>query len=159
LAVSLNRPLFLFTAPNAKGKTMSAKYQTTFTPHVCNGKKALWKGTVTMRLPNYHERMELLDEAGFDLSSIADEDAAPGDELAARRRKKETTKLGVSAMKAAAKRAGDFVVAVDLTRLEDGLKVDSWEDVLYDSDLHPIVMEVGMKLIDRNRLGNVSKPS
>lgn len=129
----------------------------TFSPTICadkviekpteNGGVAIdtvpakYKGTVTIKMPDYDARMDLLDEIG---SVLGDKPGASEDELAAQGRK---------LIREAAKRAGRFVRAVDLTRIEDGYKFTSWDQVRADYATHSVVSEVGQRLVGRYELG------
>lgn len=111
--------------------------QKTFTPAVCkakdDGTAPLYAGSVTLRMPNYDERMGLYEDAGVD--SAADI---------------KSLKL----VRSLAKRLPDFLVAVDITRLEDGHKFGDWESLQYDSDMAGVISECCLALITRVRAGN-----
>jgi hypothetical protein len=126
---------------------MASKYEITFTPAICQGEGAEYEGTVTIRMPNYDERLGLYDAVGYD-------DGDDGEMTDADRRKKN-----LALMRSIARQSVNFVVAVDVTRKEDGFKFTSWDDCHADSDLNAVVAEVSHRLVGKHKLGNGSKAS
>jgi hypothetical protein len=121
----------------------------TFVPSVCkpqeDGSPQLYEGTVTMRMPTYDERLALYEEADIDVDDDDDND----DEKTKREKKKKRLRM----MRAIARLAKDFVVAVELKRLSDGFVLSSWEHLSYESDASSVIQEVAGRLIGKFSVG------
>lgn len=122
----------------------------TFEPGICkerekeDGTKVppRYKGTVTIRMPDFDERLDLFEELGS-----ATAGSPQGDSV------EERTERGAKLIRESARRAARFVVAVDLERLEDGFKITTWDQVRAETATHGLVSEVGARVIGRYELG------
>lgn len=112
--------------------------QKTITPKICQGEGAEYCGTVTMRLPTYDQRMGLYEAAGI-------EDA-------------ENLK-NISLVRALAKHLPDYLITVDIKRLDDGYHFNSWDGLQYDSDMASVISECCLALITKVRAGNSPAPA
>jgi hypothetical protein len=109
--------------------------QKTITPAICSPKgevPAAYAGNVVIRMPNYDERMGLYEDLGI-------EDA--------------TDLKSVTLVRHLAKRLPEFLISVDLKRLDDGEEFKSWEALQYDSDMAGVISECCLAMISKVRAG------
>lgn len=122
--------------------------QVKFTPQVCLGETPLYTGTVTLRVPTVFERQAMRDECG--LLSL-DLDVTEEEKL---KIYQEKTRL---LYKVAMREVEKHFVAVDLVRKEDGYRFDTWEKIIYDSDLGEVlVTEMATRLVSKYEVGKDS---
>ena len=115
--------------------------QKTFTPALCKPKKnddgtetpAAYAGQVVMKVPTYDERMAIYEESGI-------EDA-------------ENLK-SIRLVRLLAKKLPDYLVSVDVKRLEDGYEFKTWESLQYDSDMGGVISDCCLALIGKIKAGN-----
>ena len=104
-------------------------------PAVCKPQgeaPATHTGSVTLRMPNYDERMGLYEAMGLE---------------------GEADIKNVSLVRSIAKRLPEFLVAIDLRRLDDGEEFKDWESLQYDSDMASVISECCLALISKVRAG------
>lgn len=111
--------------------------QKTFTPKICTGEAPEYAGTVTLRLPTYDQRMGLYEATGVD--------------------EVENLKT-VSLVRALARHLPEYLVSIDITRLSDQHKFDSWESLQYDHDMASVISECCLTLISKVKAGNSQAP-
>jgi hypothetical protein len=58
-------------------------------------------------------------------------------------------KAGLRVIKAVGKKSKDFVKAVDIVRLADGHKYESWDEIYHDAELTALVVEVCTKILGK----------
>lgn len=107
-----------------------------FKPAVCDGQK--YDGTVSIRSLSFDERLDIYEELGLD--------EMPADDS-------QQKKAGLRVIKAIGKKSKDFVKAVDITRLSDGYKYQSWDEIYYDADMTALVVEVCTKILGKLQAG------
>jgi len=131
-----------------------SKHQVTFTPTVCEPRTVKeegkpdyvvdseYEGTVTLRMPSYDERLELL-----------------GDSAAAADASDQKAKRALDNMRRLAKRAPEFLVALNVKRKADGF-LFTWDDLQYDSDMQALINEIANRLLGKYSVpGNATAPS
>jgi hypothetical protein len=109
--------------------------QKTIVPAICQQKgdtPPTHCGSVVLRLPNYDERMGLYEALGV-------EDAADLKTVSITRR--------------LAKQLPEFLVSVDIKRMDDGEEFKSWDALQYDSDMASVISECCLALISKVRAG------
>jgi hypothetical protein len=114
----------------------------TFEPRICaaeTGEAPTYKGTVTIRRPNYDERLSLLEEGEVDVE--------PGDTKETLTEKLKPKKYKMT--RTVLKRLPEFFVSADVTRLSDGRKFVVLDDFQYDTDLQSVLNEIVGKLVGR----------
>lgn len=108
-----------------------------FTPSICKGEGAKYKGTVTIRPMSYDERLDIYELIGFDQE---------GD-------KALQNKFYLKVLREIGKRSHSFVKCCDLERLSDGYKFADWNEVYHDSDLTSLVTEVCSSILGKITAG------
>lgn len=125
----------------------------TFEPRICkpgkNGEAPRFSGNVTMRMPNYDDRMGLVEDCGIDIGGSQDDDTSP----------QEIRKHNVKLLRFAAKQLPKFLQAVAIKRIDDGLEFKSLEDLNYDGDMANVITEMSMRLVGKFRVETGSSPS
>lgn len=109
----------------------------TFTPTLCDGQK--YAGTVTVQALGFDERLEIYDELGMS-------DEVPDDP-------KSQQRHYIQILKKVGKRSHSFVKCCDISRVADGYKYQSWDEVYRDSDLTSLVVEVCTKILGKITAG------
>lgn len=112
----------------------------TFTPEICKPKgdePAAYEGSVTVRMPDYLERLDLQ-------SAGTPDDEDEGDDEAPKKPKRKST---IVKLRAVAEHCEAFVVAVAIKRLDDGYEFKSFKELLQDSEAGAVAMEICTKLV------------
>jgi len=98
-----------------------SKYEVKFRPKCFEAEGAGYDGTVTVRLPDWEKRSEILETTGCISEDVRDKLKSHG---------------GLHHMtRALAKFTPDLVAGVDVTRKADGVKLTTWEDVRHEGPL------------------------
>ncbi len=98
----------------------------------------VWSGSVTLKLPNYRDRLRLVKDLNFKVNE------------------KGEVEYGASMFEAQEKIIGvveTHVENVDLTRVEDGMEFKNIDDLGYDVDGTELINELAFSLINGVRLG------
>lgn len=119
------------------------KHVVTWTPAICEGESPAYEGNISVRMPLYDERLDFYAGAGVALDGTAGQDA---------------TRAGVLVMRHVSRQAAAFVEAVKLTRKADGATF-TWDDMLVDTDMGPVIAEVCNRLLGKYSTGNLPPPS
>ena len=115
--------------------------QKTITPSICKPKKnedgtetaAAYAGQVVMKMPTYDERMAIYEDSGV-------EDSA--------------NLKSLRLVRLLAKKLPDYLVSVDIKRLEDGYEFKDWASLQYDSDMGSVISDCCLALIGKIKAGN-----
>lgn len=107
--------------------------------------KPTFTGSVTLRKLTFDEKYDLMEAIGVEVSQDKD-----GEAVVKTPEGKDTLALTRKLVKASL----SHYEAIDLTRLEDGERFTSVDDLETDEDGHVILMEVSNKLFSGFRLGN-----
>lgn len=128
-----------------------------FVPSVCKvttNKKThevvqpTFSGTVTLRKLTCDEKYALLESCGFEV------DEADGETTV----KTPKGKSPFSTLRTLISMSKGHYEAVDLTRLADGQKFTSFDDMDTEDDCHPIMTEVANRMVAGFQVGNEPKP-
>lgn len=103
---------------------------------------AAYAGKVVLRALTYEERMDIVD------MEIGEGDTE--ETVSERIKKKGNMKM----VRLLAKRLPEFVVSVDIKRLDDGYHFTTLDDLLIDSDMAGTVTELALALVAKYRVGN-----
>jgi hypothetical protein len=136
------------------------KYTETFTPSICKPSgetPAAYSGSITIRIPDYVERLELTERAGVDMAEMLEKainkSKGADDPETADTSGKSKGRQAYEQLKFMARIVPEFVLAVDITRVEDGFKFESWDDLAHDSDASICIMEIGPKILGKYNVG------
>lgn len=107
----------------------------TYTPKVCtsykddegNDVQPTFSGAIKMRVPNFDERYEFIENSGIDV----------GDDGGIKR-----GESNFSIIRKLVKNSQKFYVGVQLTRISDGKEFSTFEGLAEDSDCDGILIEV-----------------
>lgn len=114
-----------------------------------DGVPAAYSGFVMMRIPDYFERMELLEEVS---EAFAGEEPPPEDETEAQAKRREIRRLN-RRIRYLARKMEPFVEEVELTRLADGFKFTSYDEVKHDTELASVVTELATWVVGKHQVG------
>lgn len=123
--------------------------EVTFEPEALkpkDGQPPAYKGTVTLRMLSYDERLDLYEAYGAETGEAGDDTG-------------EDKKKGMRFMRWVAKRAKDRVAHLSITRLEDGFEFKTFDELNYDSDMASVITEISTRLIGKFQVGKRSTPS
>lgn len=147
-------------------------FEIRYEPNVCKPKlndkgdvisAAKFSGTVTIRMPTFIERQELINHGGMldeKIAAIAAKVALDGEKV-----DEESVRIAVAEqavkhqrelLMRVCSRLGQFTVAVDLTRLEDGYKFTTLEELMHDGDTDGVVVEMARKVIQKFTVGKTN---
>lgn len=118
----------------------------TFTPAICKpagDEPAAYEGSVTIRRPDYIERMALKE---IDSDSGGDEDEP---------KKADKWQL----LKSMAKKAPAFIVELKLKRLDDGYEFKTFDELLEDGEAGSVAIEICSQLVKKYQAGKGQTPS
>lgn len=123
--------------------------EVTFEPEALrprDGQAPAYKGTVTLRMLSYDERLGLYEayaeETGEDVESGGEDKGK-----------------GMRFMRFVAKKAKDRISHLSVTRLEDGFEFKTYDELAYDSDMVGVITEISTRLIGKFQVGKTSRPS
>lgn len=102
-----------------------------FVPSVCKGEGARFQGTVSIREMTFDERLEFYESLGIDENES------------------NSTKHYIRMLREIGKRSHSFVKCVELVRLSDQTKIQSWDEVYSNSELTSLVMEVCKEILGK----------
>jgi hypothetical protein len=98
-------------------------------PNAAKGDDAVFSGSIKMRVPTFSERYEYMESAGFEIG----EDGAV-----------EANMKQMGAIRRLVEKSKAHYGAVDLTRVSDGKKFSSYEEMETDPACDPIIIEFAM---------------
>lgn len=138
--------------------------ENTYTPAICKAAKtengveipAPYRGTVTLRMPSFDERLSFYDDAGV---------AMDADGLAVDENKRRNKSL----IRHVSRKIDKFFVRSAIVRTSDGFELDTLDKLQHDTDMMYVLMEIALKLVgkfnvgamgneDSNTLPNTSPP-
>jgi hypothetical protein len=99
-----------------------------FVPELAKGESPQFKGKITLKLPTFDERFGFFEHCGFDLNDKGEVDMKSTKPIPMLRKMVEYSQK--------------FYQNVELERVSDGSKYSSFEDLSYDNDTSPILVEV-----------------
>lgn len=103
----------------------------------------LYTGHVKMRVPNYDERMEIIESCNIQIAEGEDEKAVVA----------RVKRGGMSFIRAVAKVLPNYVTDVFIERLDDKYLFKSFEDLSYDSEMSGVITELAGKLVGKYQVG------
>jgi hypothetical protein len=105
-----------------------------FVPQAASGKHPKFEGDVTIRTPTNVELWELLEVLGYELGDDGKVKAV-------------TDEGKIKKMAKMVKASLPFIAAVNLTKLKEGTKLSTVDDLMYDRDCQGILTEVATAII------------
>jgi hypothetical protein len=100
-------------------------------PEICKGEGAKFSGELLLRVPNASEKLELLEQVGVEVNDNG--------EISAKQSGLATTAKMIRASES-------FYQKVDLKRLSDNSEFKNFDDLHYESDCMPILIEMAQKI-------------
>ncbi len=147
-------------------------FEVKFEPTACKPKldekgeivaPAKFSGTVTVRMPTFVERQELVNHGGMldeQIVEIARQVALDGaviDEDAMKEKiSQQVVKQRMSLLMRVCGCLGKFTTAVELTRLEDGYAFTKLDELMHDSDTEGVIVEMASKVISKFHVGKTN---
>lgn len=101
-------------------------------------------GEIILRRPNHNERQDFVDTLNLKINEEGDVDVSAMEPL-----KMVRSMVNISEK---------FYAKVDLTRIDDGERFESFEDLSFDAECDPILMDVATALMNGNRVSKNSNP-
>jgi hypothetical protein len=120
-----------------------------------------FEGQIVVKALSYEEKLDIVDE----MNSIFDDEDLENEAVAAveneavadsEKKKKQTQKDRkkiFAQKKILARMSKRQCVLVALKRKEDGVTLDSFEQLSYDSEGHEVIDEIGVKLLNKMQVG------
>jgi hypothetical protein len=122
-----------------------------YIPRCCKGENAEYEGHVMINMPDYNERMDLIDEC-----SVEDELSA---DMTDEQKKKFAKKNGTRLLRNIVARLSDFVTEVHIVRKEDEKLFDDLKgDMQYDSEMNNVMTELGTLLLGKYKVPKKELP-
>lgn len=110
-------------------------------PSVCQGDNPKWEGKIVMRKFCFDEKFEFIQAMDVDVSKDGSVEVYKTSQQLDRVRRMVSL-------------SEKYYVSVDLVNKESGLKVNSFEDMTFEDDLHQVLIEVASKLVEGFKVGN-----
>src|SRR5690606_36228035 len=111
-----------------------------------------YEGYVEMKLLDYDGRSIMQEKAAamipkdvIEKVKQMKEQGSDGEELA-------TSSSGQATLRALVKLLPEVIVKIDITRLDDGCKIETWEDIQYEGGLHHVLTELASVMMGKQRL-------
>lgn len=98
-----------------------------------------FEGKIVLRSPDFDERMSLAEECGSDLIEV---------------QKNPQSDKAIPVTRKIVKLSEAFYKSVDIKRISDGKKFESFKQLSKYSAFNLTLMEVGMRLMEGEELGN-----
>ena len=122
----------------------------TFEPSICkpgqDGSAPAYSGSVTLRAPSYDERASFVEAVDFPAIAEGEEESKEAQLAQAR-------KYNFAMTRHVAKRAPEFVEKIEIKRLSDGFVFETFESMVYDSDMASVITEIAQRLFGKNLVG------
>ncbi len=126
-----------------------------FTPTICRpdseGNPAKYEGFVKIRIPDYDERQEFFLSEMEDVVAKAAENPDNAKEEAI---KALGAQKMLNVLRSVKKKLGDWILEIQIKRLDDGFMFTELEAVRYDSEVGAICQEIAIELLGKYRWGN-----
>lgn len=112
-----------------------------YVPKSCLGDDKKFEGSLTMRLPTFDQKYELLEISGIKFSDAGEVESS-------------SSKDRLDMIRKLVKHSESFYETVSLIKCSSLEEFKSFEDMQYDDDAHAILIEVGLALLNGFKLGN-----
>lgn len=133
-----------------------------FVPDICKPKgdvPAAYEGTVKIRVPDYDERVQfMLIPEVLDAVDAAKDGSNPADVSDALMNSMKS-KQNLAIMANVKKQLSQWVLEINIKRLDDGFVFTTLNQVRYDSDVGSVMQEIALRLLGKYRWGNAIAPS
>lgn len=106
-----------------------------YVPDVCKGDDAKWQGSVTLRMPTFDEKCEIVESLDF-----KDNDSS--------------VKSNIAITRQLVKISEKFYVAVDLSSKDGSASAKSYQDMQEEFQLHGVLVAIGSLVFEKINLGN-----
>lgn len=110
-------------------------------PSVCQGESPKWEGKLVLRKFSFDEKFEFIQAMDVEVSKDGSLEAYKTSQQLDRVRRMVSL-------------SEKYYVSVDLVNKATGLKVNSFEDMTFEDELHPVLIETASKLIEGFKVGN-----
>ena len=111
-----------------------------YVPEACKGENPQFSGDVEIVLPTFDEKYEYFEQSGLEVNDAGEIQSA-------------NTLTKLKAMRNLVKMSQKHYKTVSLKKIS-GEDIKSYDDMQYDSDCHPIMIDVATKLLNGFKLGN-----
>lgn len=110
----------------------------TYKPKLMADNKLVFDGTVTVAVPCYYERLELIKKVNFKSNEKGEV---------------ENNNHYLDSLIKLAKLTKEFIKSVDLIRVEDGFRYSSVDDLDFDKEGNSLIEEIGHMILNGISLG------
>lgn len=106
-----------------------------YVPDVCKGDDALWQGSVTLKMPTFDEKCEIIESIDFKTGE-------------------QSVKENIALTRQLVKISERFYAEVDLSMKDGSASAKSYQDMQEEHQLHGALVAIGSLIFEKINLGN-----
>ncbi len=106
-----------------------------YVPEICKGEDAKWQGDVTLRMPTFDEKCEIVENLDF-------------------KEGESSVKSNIAITRQLVKISEKFYVEVNLSAKDGSAEAKSYQDMQEEMELHSVLVAVGSLVFEKMNMGN-----